>query len=60
MLDTSGRSAEIYRDLVDLLEELCSMVKAMSFCGLGQSAPNPILSTLRHFRDEYLALLQTK
>ncbi|HAT15364.1 MAG TPA: hypothetical protein DCS91_18920 [Microcoleaceae bacterium UBA11344] len=42
------------------LEELCSMVKAMSLCGLGQSAPNPILSTLRHFRDEYLALIQTK
>jgi bidirectional [NiFe] hydrogenase diaphorase subunit len=40
------------------LEELCGMVKAMSLCGLGQSSPNPIQSTLRHFRHEYLALLQ--
>jgi bidirectional [NiFe] hydrogenase diaphorase subunit len=40
------------------LEELCSMVKAMSLCGLGQSAPNPIMSTLRHFRDDYLKLIE--
>ena len=33
------------------------MVKHTSLCGLGQSAPNPVLSTLRYFRDEYLALL---
>lgn len=39
------------------LEELCGMVKSMSLCGLGQSAPNPILSTLRHFRDDYLKLI---
>ncbi|MFN6068802.1 MAG: NADH-quinone oxidoreductase subunit F, partial [Pseudanabaena sp.] len=39
------------------LEELCGMVKSMSLCGLGQSAPNPIVSTLRHFRDDYLKLL---
>lgn len=46
--------------LADLekLEQLCNMVKATSLCGLGQSAPNPILSTLRYFREEYLALLQ--
>ena len=44
-------------DLITL-EELCGMVKAMSLCGLGQSAPNPIVSTLRYFRDEYLALIQ--
>ncbi|MEB3264622.1 MAG: NADH-ubiquinone oxidoreductase-F iron-sulfur binding region domain-containing protein [Synechococcus sp.] len=37
------------------LEELCSMVKATSLCGLGQSAPNPVLSTLRFFRAEYEA-----
>jgi hypothetical protein len=30
----------------------------MSLCGLGQSAPNPVISTLRYFKDEYLALLQ--
>ena len=37
------------------LEELAAMVKATSLCGLGQSAPNPLLSTLRHFRSEYEA-----
>jgi len=31
------------------------VVKQTSLCGLGQTAPNPVLSTLRHFRDEYLA-----
>jgi bidirectional [NiFe] hydrogenase diaphorase subunit len=35
------------------LEELCVMVKETSLCGLGQSAPNPVLSTLRYFREEY-------
>ncbi len=40
------------------LEELCGMVKSMSLCGLGQSAPNPIVSTLRHFRDDYLQLIK--
>ncbi len=46
--------------LTDLekLEALCLMVKETSLCGLGMSAPNPILSTLRYFRDEYLMLLQ--
>ncbi len=46
--------------LADLekLEALSGMVKEMSLCGLGQSAPNPVLSTLRYFRDEYLALIQ--
>ncbi|KOP26713.1 NADH dehydrogenase [Hapalosiphon sp. MRB220] len=42
---------------LDLLEELCDMVKHTSLCGLGQSAPNPVFSTLRYFRDEYLALI---
>ncbi len=41
-----------------LLEELCMMVKETSLCGLGQSAPNPVLSTLRFFRNEYEELLQ--
>lgn len=40
------------------LEALCDMVKHTSLCGLGQSAPNPVLSTLRYFRDEYEALLR--
>ncbi|TAF11014.1 MAG: NADH-quinone oxidoreductase subunit L [Nostocales cyanobacterium] len=43
---------------LDLLEELCDMVKHTSLCGLGQSAPNPVFSTLRYFRDEYLALIR--
>ena len=42
------------RDL-DLLEEKCDLVKNTSLCGLGQAAPNPVLSTLRYFRDEYNA-----
>ena len=40
------------------LEELCDMVKNTSLCGLGQTAPNPVLSTLRYFRDEYEALIR--
>jgi bidirectional [NiFe] hydrogenase diaphorase subunit len=45
------------RDLAKL-EELCDMVKNTSLCGLGQTAPNPTLSTLRFFRKEYEELLQ--
>jgi len=44
------------RDLVQL-EELCDLVKNTSLCGLGQTAPNPVLSTLRFFRREYEELL---
>ena len=40
---------------IDELEELCEYIKANSLCGLGQTAPNPVLSTLRFFRDEYIA-----
>jgi bidirectional [NiFe] hydrogenase diaphorase subunit len=40
---------------LDLLERLCDMVKYTSLCGLGQSAPNAVVSTLRFFRDEYTA-----
>ncbi|QFS51793.1 hoxF, bidirectional [NiFe] hydrogenase diaphorase subunit [Nostoc sphaeroides CCNUC1] len=43
---------------LELLEELCNMVKHTSLCGLGQSAPNPVFSTLRYFRDEYLTLIK--
>jgi bidirectional [NiFe] hydrogenase diaphorase subunit len=42
---------------MDLLQSLCDMVKHTSLCGLGQSAPNPVLSTLRYFRHEYEALI---
>ncbi|USR92170.1 NAD(P)H-dependent oxidoreductase subunit E [Phormidium yuhuli AB48] len=45
------------RDL-DRLKELCGMVQATSLCGLGQTAPNPVLSTLHYFEQEYLDLLQ--
>jgi bidirectional [NiFe] hydrogenase diaphorase subunit len=38
-----------------MLEQLCDLVKNTSLCGLGQSAPNPLLSTLRYFRHEYEA-----
>ncbi len=40
---------------INLLEELANSTKAGSMCGLGKSAPNPILTTLRYFREEYLA-----
>ncbi|MDY6907482.1 MAG: NADH-quinone oxidoreductase subunit NuoF [Chloroflexota bacterium] len=40
---------------IETLKELAEDVKASSLCGLGQTAPNPVLSTLRHFRDEYEA-----
>lgn len=42
---------------IENLEALCHMVKSTSLCGLGQSAPNPVLSTLRYFRNEYDELL---
>ncbi|WP_035985273.1 NuoF family protein [Leptolyngbya sp. KIOST-1] len=45
-----------HRDLAQL-ETLCDMVKHTSLCGLGQTAPNPVLSTLRYFQDEYLAAI---
>ena len=49
-------------DMVDLaqLERLAGVVRRMSLCGLGQGAPNPIFSTLRYFRDEYLAHIVDK
>ena len=40
---------------IELLEELAMKIKDGSLCGLGQTAPNPVLSTLRYFRDEYVA-----
>ena len=49
---TSGKAT--LKDIDDL-EELCYYIKANSLCGLGQTAPNPVLSTLRYFRDEYEA-----
>ncbi|MFA6947940.1 MAG: NADH-quinone oxidoreductase subunit NuoF [Eubacteriales bacterium] len=40
---------------IDKLEELAAYIKSAALCGLGQTAPNPVLSTLRYFRDEYIA-----
>jgi NADH-quinone oxidoreductase subunit F len=45
---------------IDLLEELAMAVKDTTMCGLGQTAPNPVLSTLRYFRDEYEAHVKYK
>ncbi len=45
---------------LDRLEELCEYIKSASLCGLGQTAPNPVLSTLRYFRDEYIAHIKDK
>jgi bidirectional [NiFe] hydrogenase diaphorase subunit len=54
LLDKITRGEATMEDLA-LLEELCDMVRHTSLCGLGQGAPNPVQSTLRYFRDEYLA-----
>ncbi len=40
---------------LDRMEELCNYIKANSLCGLGQTAPNPVLATLKFFREEYIA-----
>ena len=45
---------------LDTLEELGEVIKTGSLCGLGKSAPNPVLSTLRYFRDEYIAHIKDK
>ena len=54
---TKGQAA--MADL-DKLEELCYYIKANSACALGQTAPNPVLSTLQYFRDEYVAHIVDK
>ena len=53
-----GRGEANMADLARL-EALCEMVRRTSLCGLGQNAPNPVLSTLHYFRDEYLALIHS-
>ena len=45
---------------IDRLEELCNYLKENSLCALGQTAPNPVLSTLHYFRDEYIAHVTEK
>jgi bidirectional [NiFe] hydrogenase diaphorase subunit len=54
LLDRITRGRAEMADL-DQLERLAKVVQRMSLCGLGQGAPNPVFSTLRYFRDEYLA-----
>ena len=45
---------------IELLEELAGNIKETALCGLGQTAPNPVLSTLKYFRDEYEAHIKEK
>ena len=59
ILDKITRGKGTMEDL-DRLEELCLSIKEGSLCGLGQTAPNPVLSTLRYFRDEYIAHVRDK
>ena len=54
---TSGQAT---MEDIDRLENLCYYIKENSLCGLGQTAPNPVLSTLRYFRDEYEAHILEK
>jgi bidirectional [NiFe] hydrogenase diaphorase subunit len=54
---TSGRAA--LADL-EMLEELADLLRNTSLCGLGQTAPNPVVSTLQYFRDEYMAHIVDK
>ena len=54
MLDDITKGKGTLED-IDRLEELCKYIKQNSLCGLGQTAPNPVLATLNFFRDEYVA-----
>ena len=45
---------------IELLEELCVGIKDGALCGLGQTAPNPVLTTIRYFRDEYETHIRDK
>ena len=57
MMELLNKITEGKGELQDLdeLEHLASYIKANSLCGLGQTAPNPVLSTMKHFKEEYLA-----
>jgi NADP-reducing hydrogenase subunit HndC len=54
---TNGNGKE---DDIELLQSIAKNVELSSLCGLGQTAPNPVLTTLRYFRDEYLAHIKEK
>lgn len=51
----NGQSGDI-----ELLEELCYAIKDGALCGLGQTAPNPVLTTIKYFKDEYIAHIEHK
>ena len=53
--DGKGKEGDI-----ELLEQLASLVRSTSLCGLGQSAPNPVLTTIKYFRSEYEAHITNK
>ena len=53
--DGEGREGDI-----ELLEDLCARIKENALCGLGQTAPNPVLTTIRYFRDEYEAHIRDR
>ena len=55
IVEGNGREGDI-----ELLEELCSAIKDGALCGLGQTAPNPVLTTIKYFRDEYEAHINDK
>ncbi|HIU35927.1 MAG TPA: NADH-quinone oxidoreductase subunit NuoF [Candidatus Fimenecus excrementigallinarum] len=59
MLDKITDGKATMEDL-DKLEDLCNYIKANSLCGLGQTAPNPVLATLKFFREEYVAHIRDK
>lgn len=59
MLDKVTQGKATLEDL-DKMEALCHHIKDTALCGLGQTAPNPVLSTLKYFRDEYIAHVQDK
>lgn len=45
---------------IELLEELCHAIKDGALCGLGQTAPNPVLTTIKYFKDEYIDHIENK
>jgi NADP-reducing hydrogenase subunit HndC len=59
ILDKITKGTAVLSDL-DKLEELCYYIKENALCGLGQTAPNPVLSTLKYFRSEYEAHIKDK
>ena len=59
LLDKITKGNGTMEDL-DKMEELCHYIKQNSLCGLGQTAPNPVLATLKFFREEYVAHVKDK